>query len=246
MFLSAIESFLQLRNYPSFQPKVIFFDMDGVLYDSMKSHASAWVSAMTDIKIPFTPYEAYMNEGRTGQSTIDGAYQQHRGRNATEEEKQQIYKLKTHYFELCGPTEKMPYAHEVLKKVQQQGLGIFIVTGSGQLTLIDNLESSFPGVFHKERLVTAFDVIQGKPHPEPYLKALAKAGVQPWEALVIENAPLGVESAVAAGIFTVAVNTGPLESKILYDSGANIVLDGGMSELYEKWEQLSSIQILPP
>lgn len=243
MFLSAIKSFIQQRNYPSFHPKFIFFDMDGVLYDSMKSHASAWVSAMTDIKIPFTQYEAYMNEGRTGQSTIDGAFQLHRGRNATDEEKQQIYKLKTHYFELCGPTEKMPYAREVLKKVQQHGLGIFIVTGSGQLTLIDNLESSFPGVFHKERLVTAFDVIQGKPHPEPYLKALAKSGVEPWEALVIENAPLGVESAVAAGLFTIAVNTGPLESKVLYDSGANLVLDGGMQELFEKLDQIVSIKI---
>lgn len=243
MFLSAIQSFLHQRNYPSFQPKVIFFDMDGVLYDSMKFHASAWVSAMTDIKIPFTQYEAYMNEGRTGQSTIDGAFQQHRGRNATEEEKQQIYKLKTHYFEKFGPTEKMPFAGELLRKVQQQGLRIFVVTGSGQLTLIDNLDSSFPGVFHKDRLVTAFDVIQGKPHPEPYLKALAKSGVRPWEALVVENAPLGVESAVAAGLFTIAVNTGPLDSKVLFESGAHLVFDGGMKELEENWDKIITISI---
>ncbi len=242
MYLSTIQSFLQQRNYPDFRPKVIFFDMDGVLYDSMKFHASAWVSAMTDIKIPFTHYEAYMNEGRTGQSTIDGAFQQHRGRNATEEEKQQIYKLKTHYFEQFGPTDKMPYAEELLRKVQQQGLRIFVVTGSGQLTLIDNLDASFPGIFHRDRLVTAFDVIQGKPHPEPYLKALEKSGVKPWEALVVENAPLGVESAVAAGLFTIAVNTGPLESKVLFDSGAGIVLDGGMKELYEQWDKITAFE----
>lgn len=243
MYLSAIQTFLKQHNYPSFQPKVIFFDMDGVLYDSMKFHASAWVSAMTDIKIPFTQYEAYMNEGRTGQSTIDGAFQQHRGRTATEEEKQQIYKLKTHYFEQFGPTEKMPYALELLQKVQRQGFRIFVVTGSGQLTLIDNLDASFPGFFHKDRLVTAFDVIQGKPHPEPYLKALAKSGVQPWEAIVVENAPLGVESAVAAGLFTIAVNTGPLESSVLRKSGAHLVFDGGMKELEAHWDQLSSIRI---
>ena len=243
MYISAIQSFLQQRQYPSFQPKVIFFDMDGVLFDSMTFHSSAWVSAMTDINIPFTVYEAYMNEGRTGQSTIDGAFQQHLGRKASEEEKQQIYKLKTNYFEKKGPTGKMPFAHDLLQKVQSQGKNIFVVTGSGQLSLIENLESSFPGIFHTDRLVTAFDVTQGKPHPEPYLKALAKSGVQPWEALVIENAPLGVESAVAAGLFTIAVNTGPLESTVLSNSGAHLVFDGGMKELFEQWDSIVSATI---
>ena len=87
-------------------------------------------------------------------------------------------------------------------------------------------------------MVTAFDVTQGKPFPEPYLKALKKSGVQPWEAIVVENAPLGVKSASDAGLFTVAVNTGPLHSSVLANEGANIVLDGGMKELYEKWDTL--------
>ena len=54
---------------------------------------------------------------------------------------------------------------------------------------------------------------------------------------VITNAPLGVESATTAGIFTIGVNTGPLDPKILSDSGANLVLNS-MEELYEKWEKL--------
>lgn len=241
MFQNAIQSYLQQHNYQAFSPKVVFFDMDGVLYDSMKFHAAAWVNAMNDIGIPFTTNEAYMNEGRTGHSTIDGAFNKHYGRNATEDEKQQIYKLKSKYFEAMGPTEKMPFAHDLLKKVNEQGLTVFVVTGSGQHSLLDNLESSFPGIFSKERLVTAFDVIHGKPHPEPYLMALKKSGVHPRESLVIENAPLGVESAVAAGLFTVAVNTGPLESEVLSQSGAHLVLNGGMKELFEKWDQLIQI-----
>lgn len=243
MYLSSVHSFIQHHNYPSFQPKAIFFDMDGVLYDSMKFHASAWVSAMSDIKIPFTQHEAYMNEGRTGQSTIDGAFQLHLGRNASEEEKKKIYKLKTRYFEQMGLTQKMPFAHELLTKVQSQHLHIFVVTGSGQVTLIDNLESSFPGFFHKERLVTAFDVTQGKPHPEPYLQALKKSGLQPWEVIVIENAPLGVESAVAAGLFTIAVNTGPLDPQVLKDSGAHLVFNGGIKELYDNWDSINSMKL---
>lgn len=241
MFQNAIQSYLSHYKYQAFTPKVVFFDMDGVLYDSMKFHAAAWVNAMNDIGIPFTTQEAYMNEGRTGHSTIDGAFNKHHGRNATEDEKKQIYKLKSSYFESMGPTEKMPFAHDLLNKVNEQGLTVFVVTGSGQHSLLDNLESSFPGIFSKERLVTAFDVIHGKPHPEPYLIALKKSGVQPWESMVIENAPLGVESAVAAGLFTVAVNTGPLDPEVLSQSGANVVVEGGMKELFEKWDQVIQI-----
>ncbi len=240
MSLQIVNRFLKERNYPEFKPKAVFFDMDGVLFDSMKAHAYAWVQAMTDINIPFTHHEAYMNEGATGHQTINQAFQKHIGRLATEDEKQEIYKLKTMHFETFGAPEKMPFAHEVVSKVFGQELQIFVVTGSGQPTLIDSLHQSFPGIFRKERMVTAFDVTQGKPFPEPYLKALDKSGVHPWEAVVIENAPLGVKSATTAGLFTIAVNTGPLDSKVLYEEGANIVLDGGMEELFLRWDELIS------
>lgn len=235
MFSSAIQKFLKEKNYPVFSPKAVFFDMDGVLFDSMPYHAKAWVQALTDVKIPFTHYEAYMNEGRTGHSTIDGAFNRTHGRSATEEEKQEIYRLKSKYFEAISTTTKMPYAIELLEKIKNQGLEIFVVTGSGQPSLIDSLQIHFPDIFSKEKMVTAFDVKQGKPFPEPYLKALGKSGLNPWEVVVVENAPLGVESAKAAGLLTIAVNTGPLEKTVLVDSGADIVLDS-MRELYERWD----------
>jgi len=75
-------------------------------------------------------------------------------------------------------------------------------------------------------MVTAFDVENGKPDPEPFLMGLKKGGnLKPNQAIVIENAPLGIEAAVAAGIFTIAVNTGPLPDKILKDAGASLVFD---------------------
>ena len=52
---------------------------------------------------------------------------------------------------------------------------------------------------------------------------LQKAGVAANEAIVVENAPLGVEAGVAAGIFTIAVNTGPLPDQVLLDKGANLL-----------------------
>ncbi len=235
MFSTAKNKFLKQNNYPVFNPRAVFFDMDGVLFDSMKYHASAWVQALTDVNIPFTEYQAYMNEGRTGHSTIDGAFNQTFGRDATEIEKQIIYQLKSKYFEAFDSPERIPFVSDLLKKIKKQGLQIFVVTGSGQTSLIDNLQLHFPDIFQKDKMVTAYDVIQGKPFPEPYLKALKKSGLKPWEVVVVENAPLGVESAKAAGLFTLAVNTGPLEKQVLISSGADVVLNS-MEELNDKWD----------
>ncbi len=70
---------------------------------------------------------------------------------------------------------------------------------------------------------------------------LEKAGVAPEEAIVVENAPMGVEAAVAAGIFTIAVNTGLLPDSALTDRGAHLVfpsmkaLAEALPELRRRW-----------
>jgi sugar-phosphatase len=56
-------------------------------------------------------------------------------------------------------------------------------------------------------LVTVDDVVHGKPHPEPFLEAARRLGVDPRRCLVIEDAPKGLEAAKAAGCFTLAVVT---------------------------------------
>jgi beta-phosphoglucomutase-like phosphatase (HAD superfamily) len=64
--------------------------------------------------------------------------------------------------------------------------------------------------------------------------------VEPWEAIVVENAPLGVQAGVAAGIFTVAVNTGPLHDDKLLEKGANLLYHT-MDEFHHDWEALVTL-----
>lgn len=232
-----LQQLLEANNINNVSLKAVLFDMDGVLVDSMKYHASSWVNAMSDIGLAFTANEAYMNEGRTGHSTIDNAMLQQMGRPSTEQERDAIYKLKSDYFEACGPVEAMPFAKELLLKVKLQGKDIVLVTGSGQATLLDGLNVNFPGIFSKNKMVTAYDVTNGKPHPEPFLMGLKKAGVNAENAIVVENAPLGVEAAKKAGIFTIAVNTGTLSDEVLYESGADIVLPS-VEYLCDIWDDL--------
>ena len=134
----------------------------------------------------------------------------------------------------------MPYAKEVLTLLQKHNRKIVLVTGSGQKSLIYKLNEVYPSIFSAENMVTSFDVKYGKPHPEPYLMALRKANVQPYEAVVIENAPLGVRAGVDAQIFTVALNTGILANEELATEGANVVLPS-MKDFYEKLPHLLSL-----
>ena len=237
MYSSPTKKLSQEKTQLKLNPKAVFFDMDGVLYDSMKYHAKSWVRTMHEVGLPFDEHACYMNEGRTGHSTINNEALKVWGREATEEEKERIYQLKINYFNSFGVIEPMPFAGELLKKIKLEGRQIFVVTGSGQPTLLDSLERDFPQIFARERMVTAYDVIKGKPDPEPYLMALKKSDVQANEVVVIENAPLGVQSAHSAGLFCIGVNTGPLDPSVLYDAGANIVLDS-IEELYNRWEEI--------
>ena len=203
--------------------KAVLFDMDGVLFDSMKNHTLAWYRALSSRKIPCERDEFYQYEGATAEWTINLIFERTYHRQATKQEIEELYTLKSKYFNELPEARPMPGAKEVLKIVREHGLLPVVVTGSGQQSLLKRL--------------TAFDVEHGKPHPEPYLKGLQKAHAMPDEAFIIENAPLGVKAGVAAGVFTIAVNTGPIPEKQLQEAGADLIYPD-MSALQKYLPQL--------
>lgn len=217
--------------------KAVLFDMDGVLFNSMPYHAEAWHQVMKSHGLTLSREEAYMHEGRTGAGTINIVFQREMGRDASLEEIDSIYKEKSILFNSYTEAERMPGAWELLQQVKADGLVPMVVTGSGQLSLLERLEHNFSGMFQKELMVTAFDVKYGKPNPEPYLMALQKGGLKADEAVVVENAPLGVEAGHKAGIFTIAVNTGPLDGQVLLDAGADLLFPS-MQALSDAWNEL--------
>lgn len=233
--ITALHAYLQRNDYDTFPLKAVLFDMDGVLYNSMPYHCQSWLQTMTEFGYHCTYEEFFLHEGRTGKSTINLLTQREFNRDATEDERQKIYARKSELFARYNTGETIPLAHEMLQAVQQAGLQSVVVTGSGQPTLLKGLNEKFPNVFAPEKIVSAADVINGKPHPEPYLKGLQRAGnLCANEAVVVENAPMGVQAAAAAGIFTIAINTGPIDEQILHDAGADIVLPS-MESLYNCW-----------
>ena len=134
----------------------------------------------------------------------------------------------------------MPGAYETVKAVKDSGVTPIIVTGSGTISLLERIEQNFPSLFNHEWMVAARDVKYGKPNPEPYLMGMEKAGTQPWQTVVVENAPLGVKAGTASRAFTIAVNTGPLPDAVLTDAGADLLF-AKMTDLRDQWSQLFNV-----
>ena len=206
------------------QLKAVFFDQDGVLYNSMPYHAESWAWAMTKHGLPYTALETYRNEGRTSTGVIQELHQRLYGTEATPELIETIYKDKTeHFTQLTGGFPGIiPDVDKLLMFLHEHDIECWVVTGSGQRNLINALNDTFNNVF--KGIISSFDVTHGKPDPEPYLKAWERSGFKKEECMVVENAPLGVRAAKAAGLFTCAVNTGILPDEDLHAEHADLVL----------------------
>ena len=236
-YKESIEKYEQLQGRKALQLRAVLFDMDGVLFDSMPFHADAWSQVMTEAGFNFSREDVYMNEGRTGADTINTASIAQFGHPSTPEQIEALCKAKCDIFATYPPTPRMLGALELIEKVKACGLTPMIVTGSGTPTLLDRIQSNIPGLFDENHIVTSFNVKRGKPYPDPYLLALEKGGFAPNEAIVVENAPLGVTAGVAAGLFTIAANTGPLKDSVLAEAGASLVFPS-IQALCDEWENL--------
>ena len=207
MFALAVKQYLERHGFESINLKAVLFDMDGVLYDSMPNHAVAWQESMAKFGIKMTADDAYATEGARGVDTIRMMVMKQQGREIDEAEAQIMYDEKSRIF------HEMPEAP------------IRILKDFGEFV-------------DESHITTAYDVKRGKPNPDPYLTGLKKAGdLKPWEAFVVENAPLGVRAGVAARIFTIAVNTGPLPAQVLLDANADLLFPK-MTDFSDNWKNI--------
>lgn len=223
IFEQAKVSYMKRNGFNEFCPKAALIDMDGVLYDSMPKHAEAWYKLSMELGLICKKEEFFLYEGMTGYATINLLFKRAFGREVSREEAAELYKRKAAYFVELGEPEMMPGAMQMLQHLKENGIERVLVTGSGQKSVLDRISHDYPGLFAENMRITAHDVEHGKPNPEPYLKGLEKAGVKANEAIVIENAPLGVEAGSGAHCFTIGLTTGPVPEKDLRDSGADLI-----------------------
>jgi HAD superfamily hydrolase (TIGR01509 family) len=113
-----------------------------------------------------------------------------------------------------------PGALDLLADLHAHGVRCALVTMSYRRFVAPILERLPDDAF--EVVVTGDSVSQGKPHPEPYLKALATLGVDPADAVAIEDSNTGARSAENAGCTVlVAQNHVPVlpgDQRVLVDT----------------------------
>lgn len=221
----ALQMYSDRTGHALAKPKAALIDMDGTLYDSMPWHARAWHRMVTELGINAEVDEFFGYEGMTGKATINLLFERAFGRHATDAETIELYDRKSKYFQENNNAVVMPGAAKMVKTFRDAGIVPVLVTGSGQATLMARLTDDFDGEFPENLRITSRDVSHGKPSPEPYLKGLSLLDLKPWEAVVVENAPLGVQAGVAAGIFTFGIKTGPIPDNALQQAGADMAFE---------------------
>jgi len=187
-----------------FIPQAVIFDMDGVIIDSMPYHFLAWYEALRPYGVRVSCFEVYSKEGEKWEKTLKDLLALS-GLKPTSKLLAEIFSSRQRIFKKLFRRFIFKGAREFLLSLQRQGYVLALVTGSPIKEVHKILPPEIISLF--KVIVAGDQVKKGKPDPAPYLKASRLLKSRPNQCLVVENAPLGIESAKRAGMFCVAVTT---------------------------------------
>jgi beta-phosphoglucomutase len=187
----------------TFTPKAILFDLDGTLIDSERAFGELFQAVCLEYGIAFSVdnYFQYL-AGKRWEREIDVLH---------------LEFPSAPFLEIIARAEKeagspgfsfrfqlSPGTLELLNEISESGIPIGIVTNSTRET-VDLILSRFRIGKYFSFLTTYHDTIHKKPHPEPYLFACEKLGLDPSEVLVFEDSDNGILSALSAGTNVIAI-----------------------------------------
>lgn len=203
----------------------LLFDNDGVLVDSHQAAAEAWAQWASEFA-PHFEWDVPENAGRRAEDKV---------REQVASELFEVANNRINELEQlsAGQTIALPGAVELIHSLRE---GIWTVCTSanpelGQARLLA------AGLLVPKQLVTAADVANGKPHPDPYLLGAQRLGFAPEDCVVFEDAPAGAEAAIAAGVGLVvgvsekAIDT---EADIVVKDLTGITFDGDVLVIPDK------------
>jgi sugar-phosphatase len=174
--------------------EAVIFDLDGTLIDSTPAVVRAWTTWTSEYGL--APLDLQRYHGTPSASTVRAVMPEplHEAaiRRITELELADLHDIVV-----------LPGAAEALASLA--GASNAIATSC--TVQLAEARIAAAQLLPPSVLVTADDVTHGKPHPEPFLEAARRLGVDPGRCLVVEDAPKGLEAAQAAGCFTLAVVT---------------------------------------
>jgi beta-phosphoglucomutase len=182
----------------------VLWDWDGVLADSGYNFYDAYEMVLRDEGIVTNPREIYLREGEPTPRLLRAVFDRHNVPIDDARIKELVVRRREYD---AGLAERrlFPSVPRLVHRLRQTGCRMVIVTGSSKKS-VERLLTQDAGPMVR-CLITADDVLRGKPDPEPFLLAARALKIEPEKCIVIENAPFGIEAANSAGCAVAAVCT---------------------------------------
>ena len=184
--------------------KAVIFDMDGVITNTMPDHYKAWHKVMLDEGISVTHHDIYSREGQRGYWSVFELFEKY-GRKTTTHHAKELLLKKEKLFKKIVKQRFIVGSRKLLKDLARDGFELALVTGTAHHEAKKILPKSLYSLFSV--IITGDMCHHGKPHPEPYLKAIKALKIKKTQGIVIENAPFGIQSAKDAGLKCIALET---------------------------------------
>ncbi|MEU8585744.1 HAD family hydrolase [Streptomyces sp. NPDC048664] len=178
---------------------LVIFDNDGVLVDSEPISNRVLAAYLTELGHPTTYEDSIRDYMGSAMHRIHELIAERTGRALPEDFDDVFHTRVFDAFE--RELKPVPGAAEILEKLSADGVPYCVASsGSHERIRVGHRTTGLDRWFENERIFSSQDVGKGKPAPDLFLHAAERMGVAPGRCVVIEDSPLGVQAAVAAGM----------------------------------------------
>jgi HAD superfamily hydrolase (TIGR01509 family) len=207
-------------------PAAVLVDMDGLLVDTEPVWTVAEVELARQLGGEFTPDLKAAIVGTRLEVAVPTILRWYGGPHDEAAVARTSAWLLGRMVELFAePPSLLPGVEELLAALREAGVPTALVSSSYRV-LVDAVLAHEVGSF--ATTLAGDEVTHGKPHPEPYLIAAERLGVDPRRCVVLEDSPAGVASAEAAGCAVVAVPSVP---GVVFEPGPTRLVRGSLAGL---------------
>ena len=186
--------------------KAVIFDLDGVLVDTARYHDQAWEELATGFGYALTEADRHALKGRSRADSLEYILEQAGWEDADPAQKSRWLQAKNaRYLELVEeltPHDAAEGAQDLLGHLREAGIKLALGSASQNATKVLSkigMEGAFDSVVDGTRTT------RSKPDPQVFEMAASDLGLDPKDCLVIEDAPAGIEAALAGGFRTIGL-----------------------------------------
>lgn len=198
--------------------RVLIFDLDGTLVDTVYAHVFAWQRAFAEMDLPIDGWRIHRRIGMSGGLHIRAAAREV-GRPIADEEASAIQRRHGELFrELLPERRPLPGAVELLDELRASGIVHGIATSGRRPEIDASLEAL--GVPSDTVVVARGDVSRAKPEPDLFLTCAERLGADPSECYVVGDAVWDLLGARRAGMLSVGLLSGGYGEDELTRAGA--------------------------